>query len=168
MKAIVYTSNTGSTQEYANLLGESIHLPVYSLSQAMTQLDEKSEIIYMGWIMAGMIKGYSDAVKRFDVKAVCGVGMNKTGANLEMIRAQSQIPENVALFTLQGAYEPKKIKGVSKLLVSMVVKKTIKDLEQKANRTDDDNDMLEFLKTTGSRVSSKNLNDVIAWYDTNK
>lgn len=168
MKAIVYTSNTGSTQKYAEFLGESIHLPVYSLSQAMTQLEDKSEIIYMGWVMAGMIKGYSDAVKKFEVKAVCGVGMSKTGDNLELIRSQSQIPENIALFTLQGAYEPKKLKGVSKLLLSMVVKKSIKELEQKDNRTDDDNDMLAFLKTTGSRVSPQNLNDVIDWYDTHK
>lgn len=168
MKAIVYTSNTGSTQNYAKLLGESIHLPVYSLSQAMTQLEDKSEIIYMGWIMAGMIKGYADAAKKFEVKAVCGVGMSKTGDNLEQTRAQSQIPEDVALFTLQGAHEPKKLKGVSKLLLSMVVKKSIKELEQKDNRTDDDNDMLAFLKTTGSRVSPQNLNDVIDWYDTHK
>ena len=33
--AIVYTSNTGYTQQYAKLLGEKTGLPVYSLDEAM-------------------------------------------------------------------------------------------------------------------------------------
>lgn len=32
MKAIIYTSNTGSTAEYAQLLGKELNLPVHSLA----------------------------------------------------------------------------------------------------------------------------------------
>ena len=34
MKAIIYTSNTRSTAEYAQLLGKELNLPVHSLQQA--------------------------------------------------------------------------------------------------------------------------------------
>lgn len=34
MNAIIYTSNTGTTKEYAELLGHHTGLPVYSLKKA--------------------------------------------------------------------------------------------------------------------------------------
>ena len=37
MKAIIYTSNTGSTAEYAQLLGKELNLPVHSLQQVKRQ-----------------------------------------------------------------------------------------------------------------------------------
>ena len=56
MKAIIYTSNTGSTAEYAQLLGNELNFPVHSLQQAKNKVPVGSEIIYLGWIMAGGIK----------------------------------------------------------------------------------------------------------------
>ena len=38
MKAIVYTSNTGSTAQYAKLLAHEVKLPVYSLEEARKYL----------------------------------------------------------------------------------------------------------------------------------
>lgn len=52
MKAIIYTSNTGSTAEYAQLLGNELNLPVHSLQQAKNKVLSGSEIIYLGLIMA--------------------------------------------------------------------------------------------------------------------
>ncbi len=34
MKAIIYTSNAGSTVRYAQLLADELHLPVYSAKEA--------------------------------------------------------------------------------------------------------------------------------------
>jgi len=39
-KAIVYTSNTGYTAEYAKILGEKAGLPVYSLDEAEKNVPE--------------------------------------------------------------------------------------------------------------------------------
>ena len=55
IKAIVYTSNTGYTAEYARLLGEKTGLPVYSLEEAKQNLTERTEIVYLGWLMASMV-----------------------------------------------------------------------------------------------------------------
>ena len=75
IRAIVYTSNTGSTAAYAKLLGEQINLPVFPLPQAKDRVPSGSEIIYLGWIMAGGVKGYKAAGKRYQIRAVCAVGM---------------------------------------------------------------------------------------------
>ena len=70
MDAIGYTSNTGSTRRYAGLLAEKTGLSVYSLEEAKKALPGESEILYLGWLMAGSVKGYTAAAKRFRVRAV--------------------------------------------------------------------------------------------------
>ena len=51
ISAIVYTSNSGYTAEYARLLGQATGLPVNDLRQVHTpQPDE--EVIFLGWLMA--------------------------------------------------------------------------------------------------------------------
>ena len=46
--AIVYTSNTGFTAQYASLLGGETGLPVYSLEDASKSLPQSSPIVYLG------------------------------------------------------------------------------------------------------------------------
>ena len=79
MNAIIYTTNTGSTEHYAKLLAQKTGLPVYSLAEAKKRVFAGAEVIYLGWIMAGSVKGYAEAAKRYRVRAVCGVGMGKPG-----------------------------------------------------------------------------------------
>ena len=88
MRAIVYTSNTGSTAKYAKLLSHQICVPSYSMAEAKTKVKPGAEIIYMGWIMAGKIKGYPEAARKYNIKAVCGVGMGQTGTQLTEVRTK--------------------------------------------------------------------------------
>ena len=83
ISAIVYTTNTGYTKKYAELLSKHTGLPLYSLKDA-TKLSKGEPIIYLGWLMAGVIKGYKRASKSFTVSAVCGVGMGESGSISEM------------------------------------------------------------------------------------
>lgn len=64
MNAIIYTTNTGSTERYARLLAQKTGLPAYSLAEAKKQVFAGAEVIYLGWIMAGSVKGYAEATKR--------------------------------------------------------------------------------------------------------
>lgn len=57
MNAIIYTTNTGSTEHYAKLLAQKTGLPVYSLAEAKKRVFAGAEVIYLGWIMAGSVKG---------------------------------------------------------------------------------------------------------------
>ena len=79
INAIVYTSATGFTARYAALLAERPRLPAYELAQAGTALSKRAPVLYLGWLCAGGIKGLKKAAARFDVKAVCAVGMSAGG-----------------------------------------------------------------------------------------
>ena len=68
MKAIVFTSNTGTTEKYARLLADKTGLPAYSSEQARREIADGSEIIYLGWLKAGEIAGYAKAAKRYSMK----------------------------------------------------------------------------------------------------
>ena len=79
MNAIIYTTNTGSTERYAKLLAQKTGRTAYSLAEAKKRVFAGAEVIYLGWIMAGSVKGYADAAKRYRVRAVCAVGMGQAG-----------------------------------------------------------------------------------------
>mgnify|MGYP000895865256 CR=1 FL=1 len=100
MKAIIYTSNTGSTAEYAQLLGKELNLPVHSLQKAKNKVPAGSEIIYLGWIMAGKIQRFGLARKKYKICAVCAVGMGQTGTQRKEIREKNNIPGKIPVFTL--------------------------------------------------------------------
>ena len=164
MEAIIYTSNTGSTAEYAQLLGKELNLPVYSIKQAKNKVSCGSEIIYLGWIMAGEIKGYKRAAKLYKVRAVCGVGMGQTGTQLKEIRNKNAISQRVPLFTLQGNFDVKKLHGMYRLMMNVMVKTAGKQLANKVNRTFEEDDMLDMMVNGGKRVSLENLKVVTEWY----
>ena len=68
INTIVYTSNTGYTAQYAQMLGEITGLPVWDL--ASRQAPKGSDIIYLGWLMAGNIQGYKKAARDYRIRAV--------------------------------------------------------------------------------------------------
>ena len=158
--AIVYSSNTGHTRQYALLLGEKIGLPVYSLDEAASQLLGGSPVIYMGWLYASHVKGYSRAARRFAVQAVCGVGLCDTGTLINEVRKAIVIPQDMPLFTLQGGMERSRLKGVDKLLIAMLTK----SLAAQKQRSPQDERMLELLNGDESHVQSENLAGILDWY----
>ena len=164
MKAIIYTSNTGSTARYAKILANELNLPVYSAEDAKRYVPAGAEIIYLGWIMAGGIKGYSQAAKRYRVCAVCGVGMGQSGTQIEEICLKNKISKDIPAFTLQGNFDLKKLHGVYRFMMNIMVKTAGKALANKADRTPEEDDMLNMLAGDGNRVQIENLKPVIDWY----
>ena len=166
ISAIVYTSGTGAAAQYAQLLAGQTHLPVYSLRDARSALADGAEILYLGWIMASSVKGYADAAKRYRVRMVCAVGMAVTGTQLGEVRKASSIPEDTALFTLQGGYHPEKLRGMYSLMMRLMRKALVKQLTEKPERTPADEDMIALLEHGGDRVSEENLAQPLAWLNT--
>lgn len=164
MDAILYTSQTGFTAEYAKLLGGKTGLPVASLKDAGTVVKPGAEIIYLGWIMAGSVKDYKKAAKTFNVRAVVGVGMSKSGSDIGDIRKGIGLPDSIPLFTLQGGLNLAGLKGPFKWIMTSITKKTAQTLAAKPDRTPDDDDMLDLNLHGGSRVSLENLVPVLDWY----
>ena len=57
ISAIVYTSNSGYTAEYARLLGRATGLPVNDLRQVHTP-PPAQEVMLLGWLMAARVMGW--------------------------------------------------------------------------------------------------------------
>ena len=164
MNAIIYTTNTGSTERYAKLLAQKTGLPVYSLAEAKKRVFAGAEVIYLGWIMAGSVKGYAEAAKRYRVRAVCGVGMGQTGTQTDSVWKKSAISADIPLFTLQGNFDVKKLHGVYRLMMEIRVKTAGKGLAEKSDRTLKEDDMLDMMRCGGERVKAKNLSAVLDWF----
>ena len=162
IQAIVYTSNTGSTEQYAKLLGQETGLPVYSLTDAKQALKSDTRILYLGWIMADAIQGYADAAKRYRIPMVCAVGMEPAGKE-QTLREKNGIPQDAALYPLQGGYLPDRLRGVQKLMMRMITGSMAKTLAAKANRTPEEDDLLELIRHGGSRVSLEKLATPLQW-----
>ena len=158
--AIVYSSNTGHTRKYALLLGEQIGLPAYSLEEAGSQLSGGSPVIYLGWLHASHVKGYAKAARRFDLRAVCAVGLCDTGTLTDQVRNATSIPEGIPLFTLQGGIDRSRLKGMDKLMISMLTK----GLASQKQRSAQEERMLELLSRDESYVSLENIAEVLRWY----
>ena len=163
--AIVYTSNTGFTAQYASLLGGETGLPVYSLEDASKSLPQSSPIVYLGWLTAGKVQGYDKAVTKFNLQALCTVGMAKSGSQMEDVRKSNNLPQGLPLFTLQGGFDLKKLRGVYKFMMLVMSKTVAKKLAAKPDRTPDEEDMLDLFQNGGNRVSLENLRPVLAWYE---
>lgn len=168
MDAIVYTSNTGFTKEYAEILSHIINVSCYSLDEAEKNIQGGANIIYLGWLMAGNIKGFKKANKKYKICALCGVGMGKSGTQIEDIRKVNHLLPSMPLFTLQGGFELSRLHGIYKFMMSFMKKATLGKLEKKENLSEDDKDMLLLIKNGESRVSEKNLAPVIEWYKSTK
>ena len=164
IKAIVYTSNTGTTKEYARLLSETITLPYYSLDEAEDKLKKQTEIIYLGWLVAGTIKGYKEANKKYNLRAVCGVGMGRTGTQVEEITKKAKISEEIPVFTLQGGFDLNKLSGAYRFVMNAMVKVSGKALAKKEDKTDEEEEMLDMMLHGANKVSMDNLKDVLDWY----
>lgn len=158
-KAIVYTSNTGYTQAYARLLAGKLGLPACTLAEARSQLAPGTPVIYMGWLMAGMVKDFRKAAKLFTVEAVCGVGLGDTGAQDDAARKACKLPADFPVFTLQGGMDHARLQGPYRFAIRML----IRAMAAKKNRTPDEDRMLALLQTGGNYVSEAHLSSILAW-----
>ncbi len=163
IKAIVYTSETGTSAEYARMLGEKSGLPVFSLDKAKAQLAAGCEIIYIGWLMAGGVKDYKKAAKSFSVKVLCAVGLCETGSITNEVRKNNAVPADTAVFTLQGGYSPEKLRGIYRFMMKLVTKVLIKKIDGMHEKKESDLRMREVLISGGSFVDEGHLEAVLAY-----
>lgn len=165
VSAIVYTSNTGYTEQYANILADKTGLPVYNVENVKKDLAEGSDVIYLGWLMAGFVTDYKVVLKHCNVKAVCGVCLGTSGSQIDTVRKNNSIPEEIPVFTLQGGFDMKKLKGMHKFTMKIVRKSLKKQIAAKEEQTEDDKLIVQMLDHGGSAVSEDALMPVIELLD---
>ena len=164
MDAIVYTSQTGSTAKFARLLGEELRLPVYQLKRAQTDLRDGAEIIYLGWLMAGQVKGYKQAAKRFRIAALAAVGMGPAGEQVEEVRKAKDLRQEMPVFTLQGGFAPGKLRFPYNLMMALA-KGPLKKKISQGGDTPETRQMLELMDKGGDMVSREQLQPLLDWLE---
>jgi len=158
--AVVYTSNTGHTKEYASILSEKLSVPCYELGEAKSKLTKEANIIYLGWLMAGTIKGFKKAKSLFNINAVCAVGMSDSDEQLEDVK-KSNHTGDIKTFLLAGGLEKSKLTGVYKFMMN-VARKGLRDgLSAKKDRTEEEEKMLKLMLNDTNLVSEERLLEVM-------
>lgn len=157
MTAIVYVSNTGTTERYARILSEKTGLPLYEINQT-GEIPQGSEIIFMSWVMAGSLQGLKEARERFgEIKTVVAVGMMKSEKQDKELIEKNAITEQ--FFSLPGAFDMKKLTGMYKMMMGMMVKM----LKAKLKESDDPKakEVMEKFEEGYDMVDEKHLQDII-------
>ena len=164
---IVYRSNTGFTREYAEMLGRAEKMKACPLSEAQGKVGPGESVFYMGPLMAGHISGIDQAVKKFAVKGVCGVGMSPASPQVLEALSKANYTSGAPIFYLQGGWAPKKVGWLKRRMVGMATKSMRESLRDKGSRrTPEENKQLDFLLHGGSFVAFENLETIREWIKT--
>ncbi len=157
--AIVYTSNTGFTAKYAQMLARASGIPAYDTKERWERPPAGAAVLYLGWLCAGGIKGLKAARGRYRLQAVCGVGLTPADEGYaQTVRAQNHL-EELPFFYLQGGYAPEKLTGPYRLMMGAVSKLA-------GTVQDQTGDAMAALFSQGSNaVSLEALAPILAWLD---
>ena len=168
MKAIVYTSHTGFTKQYAQLLSQRTGVPAYDAKEARRALKRGEEVFYMGWLMAGSVKGLPQAMDRYTIRgaAIVGISPRGNGDLWTEARINGGVSDGGArIFYLRGGYAPERLGGLYRLLMGRMAKSVIRDVEKKgALATEEEREMAELFRRGGGRVREEDLEDIVSWF----
>ena len=141
--AVVYVSETGHTEAYAKMLGAKTGMSVYTLQQAQTALAVNAPVLYMGWLMAGILKGFRKARRRYQIRAVCAVGMgHHTQAAAEKIARQNGAGK-LPVFLIRGGLDMAKLSPVYRMMMN----KLLSVLEKKKEKTEEIQGLIDVAKS---------------------
>lgn len=161
---IIYESDSGFTKRYAEMFAEKTGLECHSLYMARIKVKRESDVIYFGRVIQGEVDGLKKARKKYNVLAVCPVGLKMgTDAVKAEIAEQNKLEDTLPkLFYLRGGFDPAQNKGLEKALIELIVG----DLENRAEDLDAvEAQYLADLKNGADYVKEENLAALTDWYD---
>ncbi|MCF0206448.1 MAG: hypothetical protein HUK15_03370 [Bacteroidales bacterium] len=164
IKAIVYSSNTGFTKEYAELLSKIIGLPAVSVNDHSTIFSDKESVIFLGWICAGKINGLRLARFCYNPEIIVGVGMTPQSESYAFeIFQQNNI--EAPFFYVQGGLHRERHKGFYKFMFKMLTNPILKKAKKGMSQlSDEDKQKISLIKNGCSFVSEDKLTDIVAKY----
>ncbi len=164
---IVYRSSTGFTKEYAEMLAKAEKMKVCPLSEAQGRVGPGETVFFMGPLMAGHISGVDQAVKKFAVRGVCGVGMSPASQQTLDTLAKANYVPGAPIFYLQSGWAPKKVGWLKRRMVGMATR-SMREALQNKKRTPEEDKQLDFLLHGGSFVAFENLEAIREWIEENR
>ena len=156
MVSIVYVTNTGSSKRYAEMLSKKTGYPCYALSDSDAAVG--TDVVFISWVMAGTIQGLSEARVKFGtLKAVVAVGMMKSESQDASLKEKNDVSET--FFSLAGSFDIKKLSGMYKMMMGMMVKM----LKSKLKESDEPKakEMVEKFEEGFDFVDEENLSEIL-------
>ena len=153
---VLYTSNTGFTQKYAMTFAKKACVDCLP----MNDFPAAEDVIYFGWTCAGAVSGLKKAMKNYELKAVCVVGIKPVEqVSLDEIKKQNNL-HDIPVFYLQGGIDMARLKWYQRLII-----KAVAGSIEKHNPTDEPTlRVLDAMKNGGSFFNEENISDVLLWY----
>lgn len=162
-EAIVYESNTGFTKKYAELLSEATGLMAIEQKKEGGQIKKGAEVIYMGWLMAGGVKGYKKAQKKYHVRALAAVGMGSPSEKAVNDIIQKYSISDTPVFYLQGGFDMNKLHGTYRFMMKNMAKMMGNAVSKKEVKTDEELLMLDLIKNGRDFVTAEKLEPIMTW-----
>ena len=161
MDAIIYSSRTGFTEKYALMLSEKTGIPAYPVKKAR-KLAKGSDVIYMGWLMSSIVNGYEKADKKYNVRALCPVGMLEMNDDERRSFELANRTGGVAVFPLRGGFNMDALRGIYRTMMRAMTRSIEAKIEDNS-ASEAERSMLNLLQNGGDFVDEKNLDPVIEW-----
>lgn len=138
---VIYKGKYGATQQYARWIADELQCDMMDADHFLRKDFEKYDnIIYGGALQAGGIKGF-DLIKRNRMKlltkkvVIFAVGLNTDNKDnriqVREINFDKMELAGMTLYYCKGAFDPARVKGMDKAIISM----TLKMLEKKSRNT---------------------------------
>lgn len=160
---IVYTSNTGFTEQYARHLADTLGCEALELKEALSSLRKKSEIIYFGWINAGKVEGLKKALKNFNTVCICGVGIAPPSDEV-VVSLREGNGLDLPFFYLQGGFDFSRLKGSAKIKMRIARSLLKKSIEKKEKPADSEKFLLDVMENGGNFVDRNKIKSIADWY----
>ena len=149
------------------MLGKAEKMKVCPLSEAQGKVGPGETVFFLGPLMAGHISGVDQAVKKFAVRGVCGVGMSPASQQTLDTLAKANYVPGAPIFYLQGGWAPKKVGWLKRRMVGMATR-SMREALQNKKRTPEEDKQLDFLLHGGSFVAFENLEAIREWIEENR
>lgn len=166
---VIYKSKNGSTEKYANWIGEELKCPVVKAEDfSKKDFEDYDNIIFGGWVHAGGIMGF-DLIKknmrRLEGKkiVVFAVGLNVMGTEARMqlreINFDKKRVKGMTCYYCPGAYDPYAVKGIDAGLMKMMTK--MLESKKPEEVTEDDKILLTAVKEGTDMVDKKYIEPIV-------
>lgn len=160
MEAIVYSSNSGFTARYAKLLSEATGLPAVDVRRIRRKLRRGDDIVFLGWVMAGIVDNYMKMYGLYNVRVLCPVGLMPAGEQvMQTLHDRNMIPDEVALYYLRGGFDMRKIRGFKKIMAKSF--RISMEMDYEDNETPESGEMYRLMRDGADFVDAAALAPVI-------
>ena len=158
-RIIVYSSNTGYSEQYAKMISRALNVPAYRLGE-VPACHEDAYALYVGWLFAGRVVGYKKAEKHYNVFVI----MPTAPEIVEGIRKAEDVALEMRICYLQGGFDINRLSLPLKLIMKIKCRQIAARLRAKGELTEAEQLTLEMTQHPTSAVREENIQQVIDLY----